>query len=1076
MTQVRVSGKTAPNVQKPAPATQQEVNDGVVENKYVSPKTLDDWTGGLSTVTTDGVTIQGDGGAESPVAVKSGVFASSSQGAKADTALQPINITGGYGVLADAATITWNAATIGNTAKVTLAGNRTLAAITNPVVGAHYHIQITQDGVGGRSLTFNASYIFHQFPYIRTKPNSVTILTFFYNGASFVNAPRHRATDVYPEDFGYDVATNDTERTAAVQAWFDYLASSGAVVGRTYSRKVYTFGAIVCSQAQYLIESFGIFKPIAGFTGVLITLPLDQGSSARSNIRMRLDGNLENCDGLVVSGGASSATGHIVAVNFNQKIAVAFEGNFEKNHVYCEVSSNKIGVENRTDSSGNTPDENHYHIQSGINRTAFRQSGIGVPSCEVHIDSGSGGQDYILDIQTGRIKIDGYVRGADKTLFIGTDVVIFDVKLMLSHPGADLVDPTNTPHMIVDNNNGAGFIEINAVNPESGIWIKKVGGSSPTTLKLIQHDTAAGYGLRLGAAGEAKTLGNFILEQGSRVRGAVRGIFLDNCVGAQLFGKDYGATGGEISSTSNANYIETGTHTNPFTNNRVEKDNIIFIRKQVSDAELAAIPSPIKGHRLLGRTTTYGQWYYDETAVAWVTEEKQTNKSSDTKLGRTTPSSTLYPNQAAVKGYSDNETLLLLETLGFHDRVVADGGKPEGMLSLFTVVKRVREFISPSFMVTGNGWKNAKVHSIYPTSGRGDLTLARSTVRTRVNERGLVESMAIDDPGIVHSSNVAMLDIEPTKQNLKISSQSFTNLNGGVATLNAAESPQSPGGVINATSILFGASTNDGASYIPSGIAVSDSLKYTISFWAKKGSVGNGVMRLRLDSNLTNSIISQNFNTTDEWQKFYTTVQPDAGATSFPTSSRIIPNTNTNGEVLIWGMQIEQAQEPTSLILTSGSVLTRDPDVITALTSKPGLIGLTQGTIYFEGYAVPNGTEKMISISDGTLDNRITFGFGSDNRIKVALVQGGVTGAAISMGSDFLANTLYRIAIIYNNNLLQLIINGVKIGEDLALTVPSCSRIGFDSGDGSNLFYGKVIAFGMSKTAISETNALLLTI
>lgn len=61
--------------------------------------------------------------------------------------------------LTDAATIAWNADSGGH-ADVTLGGNRTLGAMTNPRQGATYILNVTQDGTGGRTLAFNAIYKF----------------------------------------------------------------------------------------------------------------------------------------------------------------------------------------------------------------------------------------------------------------------------------------------------------------------------------------------------------------------------------------------------------------------------------------------------------------------------------------------------------------------------------------------------------------------------------------------------------------------------------------------------------------------------------------------------------------------------------------------------------------------------------------------------------------------------------------------------------------------------------------------------------------------------------------------------
>lgn len=64
--------------------------------------------------------------------------------------------TGPPGTLTDAATITWAGDTV-QIATLTIAGNRTLAAITSPVIGT-YLLIVTQGSGGTHTLAYNAAY------------------------------------------------------------------------------------------------------------------------------------------------------------------------------------------------------------------------------------------------------------------------------------------------------------------------------------------------------------------------------------------------------------------------------------------------------------------------------------------------------------------------------------------------------------------------------------------------------------------------------------------------------------------------------------------------------------------------------------------------------------------------------------------------------------------------------------------------------------------------------------------------------------------------------------------------------
>ena len=61
--------------------------------------------------------------------------------------------------LTDGATINWDASTQ-DVCKVTLGGNRTLAAPTNNTTGQFISILVIQDGTGSRTLTWNAVFEF----------------------------------------------------------------------------------------------------------------------------------------------------------------------------------------------------------------------------------------------------------------------------------------------------------------------------------------------------------------------------------------------------------------------------------------------------------------------------------------------------------------------------------------------------------------------------------------------------------------------------------------------------------------------------------------------------------------------------------------------------------------------------------------------------------------------------------------------------------------------------------------------------------------------------------------------------
>lgn len=88
--------------------------------------------------------------------------------------------------LTDAATIAVDAS-LGNYFRVTLGGNRTLGAPSNPSDGQHIIVEVIQDGTGSRTLAYNAIYSFSTdipSPTLTTTLNKRDFLGFKYNSTA----------------------------------------------------------------------------------------------------------------------------------------------------------------------------------------------------------------------------------------------------------------------------------------------------------------------------------------------------------------------------------------------------------------------------------------------------------------------------------------------------------------------------------------------------------------------------------------------------------------------------------------------------------------------------------------------------------------------------------------------------------------------------------------------------------------------------------------------------------------------------------------------------------------------------
>ena len=107
---------------------------------------------------------------------------------------------------------------------------------------------------------------------------------------------------------------------------------------------------------------------------------------------------------------------------------------------------------------------------------------------------------------------------------------------------------------------------------------------------------------------------------------------------------------------------------------------------------------------------------------------------------------------------------------------------------------------------------------------------------------------------------------------------------------------------------------------------------------------------------------------------------------------------SVGSSVYIWGAQLELGSYPTSYIPTSGSTVTRNQDIFTR-DGIGSLINSTEGVLFVEMAALSDDlTYRMISLSDGTVDNSINIQYsGVSNTIRARVENGGSPQADITL-------------------------------------------------------------------------------
>jgi len=356
-----------------------------------------------------------------------------------------------------------------------------------------------------------------------------------------------------------------------------------------------------------------------------------------------------------------------------------------------------------------------------------------------------------------------------------------------------------------------------------------------------------------------------------------------------------------------------------------------------------------------------------------------------------------------------------------------------------------------------------------------------------------VKEATIDNlPRVDYTDGTSSLLVEPQRTNTVTYSEDFSQwtIDGNASiTSNATTSPD---GTENATKLIAGSSsgrqaiklnnTSSGDLAVSvfakkgeySVIQLSDARNATafINFDLLNGSVGSS-------SVMTGEIVSLG----NDWYKCIATYNSASNIISMrlsiaesSTSARLV-NFSGNGTdgIYIWGAQLEDSY-PTSYIKTSGSTVTRNQETYEK-TGISDLINSEEGVLFVEMAALSDDvTERYISLSDGSLNNRVYIQFTTTtNQIKMGVTKGGSTQASrpetVSDVTEF-----NKLAISYSQDLFKFYVNGSLVFTDSSgdtFTANTLNRLNFDVGtSGFSKFFGKVRKLQVYKTTDIDLAAL----
>lgn len=409
------------------------------------------------------------------------------------------------------------------------------------------------------------------------------------------------------------------------------------------------------------------------------------------------------------------------------------------------------------------------------------------------------------------------------------------------------------------------------------------------------------------------------------------------------------------------------------------------------------------------------------------------------------------------------------------------------------------------------GYSDGFLYNIKPVDDTLAFRFNRDSSATRVNEQGLIETVAIDKPRIDYTDSLTSPSflLEPQSTNLFQRSEEFDNSYWTKNNLSVTPNQlASPNGSTNADKVILDSGTNNINGGLYREISTTASTQYAFSIFAKKGEYRYGTIGFGSNASngfnfdLEQGIILSEFNASSQytnvskemidygngWYKLIVVTTDDIGSNRFigirphntvPTATNNnYPSTGdgTSG-IYVWGAQLEQKSFATSYIPTLGSAVTRSAETCNNAGNST-VFNDTEGVLYAEIAALADDlTNRVISISDSSNDNAVTLRFKNNTNQLNFQVRANDANAIFRNITVSDITEFAKVAFKYKSGESSVFVNGTKvlsISETFTFT-NTLNQLRFEAASTADDFYGKTKSVYVFNETLTDDELQQLT-